>query len=1018
MLGMSDRLSAEFLAWERRGRGFQVWEYPVELEPAFKPFPFHGYAATAPADDGRKPTFLSSLVRRASQRLAPPLPDAASDPREDAAPAELSRGELVELHAHVPDGWKGGARHAEFLRSLSVSVAPIAFEVVGTSEKIVLQFAVHPRDERLFRRQFEAFFPDAALAPASRFLESAWNGVGEGHVAAVEFGLGKEFMVPFEATGGEPYVGLMGALSELGPGEVAVFQTIFAPASSPWGDSALRSVSRGDGGALFRNAPELLAGAQKKFSSAPWAAVVRVAVKTVDVNRTWEVACNVAGALGAYGAARGNHLVPLENESYPSDAHERDVLLRQTRRSGMILSLEEVAGFAHLPGAEARSPRLRSAEKTREAPARVREGSGVVLGENTHYGASAPVFLSNEDRVRHMHVVGVSGTGKSSLFYNLAMQDVERGEGVTVIDPHGDLVDRILGAIPESRIGDVVVFDPSDETHVVGLNILSAHSDWEKGLLAADLVSVFRRLSTSWGDQLNSVLHNAILAFLESERGGTLIDLRRFLLEPAFRREFLKTVRDPNVSYYWEKAFPQLSGGKSIGPVITRLDTFLGPRPIREMVAQAKNSLDLGDVLDSGKILLARLPIGIIGEDSAYLLGSLLVAKMQSEAMSRQRKSASARRDHFLFADEFHNFLTPSIAACLSGVRKYRLGLVLGHQEMWQVERETGIASALSNAFTRVVFRVGDKDSRNLEGGFSSFEARDLQNLETGCAICRVERSDCDFNLTVPMPKYPPQATAAARAREVVAASRLKYSTLRSELPQAGEAIPSSVILPEKIETPVVLSEPQPSETPPAPAPVEIKMEPITPARKQTVPSASSTDLGKGGAQHKAVQDRVKEEAEKIGFRVVVEKRIDAGSIDLVLSRDGVDIACEVTVTNTIDYEVGNVSKCIRAGFGKVAVVGVSEDKLAKLSAAVANSLGAEKAKLVGLFLPDAFIEHLRALPKLSSPAAEVPRTRGGRVVRRTFTPVSEAEAKTKESEALRIMSEMMQKKKSSERKK
>src|SRR6266705_2517525 len=206
----------------------------------------------------------------------------------------------------------------------------------------------------------------------------------------------------------------------------------------------------------------------------------------------------------------------------------------------------------------------------------------------------AEVRLTKEQRVRHTHIIGVSGTGKSTLLFNLIRQDIENGEGVAVFDPHGDLVDKVLGIIPDHRINDVVLVDPSDEQFSIGFNILSAHSDLEKNLLASDLISVFERLSTSWGDQMGSVLQNAILAFLESDQGGTLSDLRRFLIDPAYRNKFLETVRDPEIVYYWRKAFTLLSGNKSIGSVLTRLDTFLSPKPIRYMVSQPVNRLDFG----------------------------------------------------------------------------------------------------------------------------------------------------------------------------------------------------------------------------------------------------------------------------------------------------------------------------------------------------------------------------------------------------------------------------------------
>jgi hypothetical protein len=364
----------------------------------------------------------------------------------------------------------------------------------------------------------------------------------------------------------------------------------------------------------------------------------------------------------------------------------------------------------------------------------------------------------------------------------LIHQDIANGAGVAVIDPHGDLVNRILGSIPENRIGDVVLFDPTDEDFSVGFNILAAHSDVEKTLLASDLVSVFRRLSSSWGDQLNSVLNNAILAFLESDRGGTLSDLQRFLIDASYRNEFLESVHDPDIVYYWRKAFPQLGGNKSIGSVLTRLNEFLIPKPIRYMVSQRENKVDLNQVMDQGKILLARLSKGLIGDKNAFLLGSLLVSKFQQLAMSRQRVAAENRRDFWLYLDEFQNFITPSMAEILTGTRKYHLGLVLAHHYLSQLREDSDVASAvMTNPYTRVCFRVGSDDARKLADTFASFDADDLQNLRRGEAVVRVERRDQDFNLTVPLPPLPGKDALAVQAR-VIEASRIKYGTPRTEI--------------------------------------------------------------------------------------------------------------------------------------------------------------------------------------------------------------------------------------------
>ena len=656
------------------------------------------------------------------------------------------------------------------------------------------------------------------------------------------------------------------------------------------------------------------------------------------------------------------------------------------------------------------------------APAIVRNATGLLLGNNVHIGQSVAVRLSPEQRVRHTHIIGASGTGKSTLLFNLIRQDIEQGDGVAALDPHGDLVDRVLSIIPENRIGDVVLVDPSDTEYPIGFNILSAHSELEKNLLASDLVSVFRRLSTSWGDQMDIVLRNAILAFLESTAGGTLSDLRRFLIEPNFRNQFLATVRDPEVVYYWQKVFPHLSGSKSIGPVLTRLQTLLSQKSIRLMVSQPENRLDFAEIMDSGKIFLAKLPQGLMGTEDSYLFGTLLVSKFQQLAMSRQAQQMSLRRDFWLYIDEFDNFITPSMAEILKGARKYRLGLTLAHHELHQLQRNADVASAvMSHPATRIVFRVGDEDAKKLAEGFSVFTAQDLKNLEVGQAIACVERSDFDFNLSVPMPPKVGEEEGAQRRQKVITASREKYGTPRAQVEAAllraweGER-PIEKVTPKPS---TVEDRPLPSDQAPASILVPTPPPPPLVTPSDTKPStvsgrkASKTpaDLGRGGAQHKAIQQRIKQAAEKLGFRSVIEKQIPEGSVDLLLERPDQTFACEISITTTIDHEVGNVAKCLKTGFANVAVICLDAERLKKIEAAIAGSLGHELAARVIYCEPDQFIARLQTLHPQVPKAPEAPETRRGYRIKRSVTNLTPEEQKQREEAAIRSIAEVMQRK-------
>lgn len=1001
MEGVSQRRSAEFYEWEARCRGFRVWPYPVEVEPPFAP---PRQRAPAPfVDAGRKQTALSGFLRRASDRLAPPPVAAPAEPDPEEAPSPFERGEVAELQARLPQGVRsdfGG--FAALFSAVSVAAQPLAFEVVATEDRIVAQFAASPRDAGLVTRQLAAHFPEVPIRPEAGFLARAWGEPGAGAAGILEFGLGKEAAIPFQQPRGEPLVALLGALDGLAEGEAAVLQVIFSPARAPWARALEWATSHADGSPLFVNGPELPQGARAKAAQPLFAAVVRLAVRTEDYARTWDIACDAAGALGAYGSAAGNELIPLRNDQYPLDAHEADLLLRQTRRSGMILSAPELAAFAHFPGSEAKSPKLRKAEpKTKPAPERLTDGDGVRIGTNEHHGEGRAVYLSDEDRVRHCLFVGASGTGKSTLLFNLAREAIERGEGLTLIEPHGDLADRVLAAVPPARRSDVILLDPADGEHVVPFNPLSASSDAERSVIASDMVAVFRRLSSAWGDQLNSVLSNALLAFLENDRGGTLHDVRRFLIEPKFREEVLRTVRDPDIEYYWKSAFPLLSGNKSVGPIITRLDSFLGWKPIRYMVSHGESRVDFREVMDSGKILVARLSQGAIGKDNAHLLGSLIVAKMQAEAMSRQRMDEAARRLHWLMIDECSNFLTPSLTDSLTGARKYRLAVLLATQGLAGFGRDPELESAVMGAHVRVAFRVGDADARALEKGFSGFDSADLQSLPTGRAVCRVGPRDADFNLAVDPPRYPGADDASAAREAAAAASRGRYAVPRAEV----EAKMRATLTPRPQPSP--LASGPATEQAAAPPPTVSSTPPPAPRPPEPLP-----DLGKGGEQHRAIQERIKEAAEALGFRAEVEKPVagGAGQVDLVLTRGSRSIACEVSVTTTLDHEVGNVSKCLKAGFARVAVVSPSAEKLAKLRAAVENSLGAESAARASFHLPDAFIEHLKGIRDAEPQAAAPRKTRGGRTVKTAFVALAPDEARAREESAYQIIADEMRK--------
>ena len=372
------------------------------------------------------------------------------------------------------------------------------------------------------------------------------------------------------------------------------------------------------------------------------------------------------------------------------------------------------------------------------------------------------------------------------------------------------------------------------------------------------------------------------------------------------------------------------------------------------MVCQKESRLDIGRVMNDGKILLVKLSQGAVGEENAYLLGTFLVSKIQQMAMARQEIEESKRRPFYLYVDEFHNFATPSMAAILSGARKYRLGLVLAHQELRQLGRDDEVASAvLSNPHTRICFRLGDADAKRLAEGFASFTAQDLQNLGIGEAICRVERAEHDFNLRTRPLAEPDAAVARERRGAVLDASRKAYGTPKADVEAA--------LMQDLGDRPAT---PPPRRTPERASPKPEESRAASPAGEQP-PS------GRGSAQHKYLQQLIERWGESHGYEVVIEKPVldGLGSVDVVLTKKGSPpVACEISVTTTAEHEVANAQKCLAAGYEHVLMIAPDKKALERVKAAVASGLNANQRKRVQVATPEQVFASIAALEVRTAP--------------------------------------------------
>lgn len=915
----SEILTRQFYAWELLGRGWLHAEAPVELEPTFTPFFGHFISPKQFVDDGLRHTLVSKLI---SVFTAKPKANAA-----DTFPEVL-----YELYPYTVDeprtvfeivfqkGQAVSLQSTQLLSMLIYCTNAISFEIVATATTITLQFTAHRSDARYVYSQLSMYCKGVSIRQKEADEQSLVSPIQP--FATVDFGLREEYTRPLSGQPQGILPGLFSLMSTLEGEEKMIYQVLFNGVVNPWQGSIIKAVSDTKGGSFFANAPEMLPLAKEKISAPLCTATVRLITQSHSVDAAMTLLQPLSFALTTNTKSPANSLTPLTDDSYPAQERAEDIICRESHRAGMIVNIKELSALVQLPDTNVLHPKCYSgSRKTKEAPS----GSGIhstSLGVNVHNGQSVEVSQSPELRVLHTHVIGATGAGKSTLLHSMICQDIANGEGLAVFDPQGDLIDSILSCIPKERMADVILIDPADAEYPVGCNIIKAHSDIEKEVLASDLVASFKRFSTSWGDQMNAVLSNAVLALLESPKEQTLFDLRRFLVEKAFRESVLADITDPTIRYYWQKEYPLLKTN-SIGPILTRLDSFLRPRSIRNMVAQTK-SIDFDRALNEKKILLIKLSQGLIGTENSYLLGSFLVSKIHQTALARQRQST--RTPFYVYIDEFHQFITPSLSEIITGARKYQLGLILAHQDLQQVQRADAelLHSILSNCGTRVCFRLGDADAKRMAEGFAHFEATDLQNLKRGEAIMRFERPEQDFSLdTTVFEKEDKQYTAIA---DVIAHSRQAYAVKREDV--EGYLLKTLSLEPVKEPQREILHQPQEPKK-------KIKEEYIAPVVSQQEQEIlkQETIRKKQITQHRYIQQLIKKVAESKGWKATIEMQVqhNTGAIDVVLEKQHAAIAVEVSHTTDANWELHNIQKCIAAGYQNIFVCVMEAEAKEKL---------------------------------------------------------------------------------------
>ena len=459
------------------------------------------------------------------------------------------------------------------------------------------------------------------------------------------------------------------------------------------------------------------------------------------------------------------------------------------KRNQIIVNTEEAASLFHFPLPSSETPNiLWLNSKQASAPVDM-PSEGLILGHNFYRGQDTVVRIKKEDRRRHVYIIGKSGVGKSALISNMVLQDMRAGEGVCVIDPHGDLVDAALSNVPEERMDDVIYFDPSDTSRPMGLNMLEYKLDEQKDFAVQEMIAIFMKLfpPEMIGPMFEHNMRNVMLTLMaDKEHPGTIVDIPRMFTDQEYQKYKVAKLTDPAVKSFWEDEMAKTSDfhkSEMLGYLISKVGRFVENDMMRNIIGQPKSAFDFRDVMDNKKILLINLAKGKTGEVNSSLLGLIIVSKLQMAAMARANLPEEQRNDFYLYIDEFQNFVTDSIATILSEARKYRLDLTIAHQYVGQLvqDQKTQIRDAVfGNAGTMISFKIGVEDAETIAKEFEPvFNEYDVINIEKYQAYIKLLIDNTPAK-PFQMQTYAPVVGEIDKSNKIKEHSRLKYGVEKS----------------------------------------------------------------------------------------------------------------------------------------------------------------------------------------------------------------------------------------------
>ena len=669
-----------------------------------------------------------------------------------------------------------------------------SFEVVA-SQKLISFYATAPRNmSRYLEQQIQAHYPEAVMEEVEDY--NIFNPQGEAVAGFLK--VSREFIFPFKTykkQEADPMNSIINVLSKLDKNEGIAIQYIVRSARAGWHRRASEVVRKAyqknsvsealasswlnkiffvlsdlakaanpkspehnrdkieNPKRLTAMEEEMLKGIEEKNSKAGLNVNLRIIVSAKNSGKARSYLNNIASAFSQYNYYEYGNSFKSKISATNQKKLLNDFIYRNFEQNrSFLLNTEELASMFHFPLKGAETPNiLWLTAKHASAPSNIPE-EGISLGKNIYRGVAKDICVKRDDRRRHTYIIGKSGVGKSVLLAGMAVQDIVNGEGVCVIDPHGDLIHDIISRIPPERAEDVILFAPADTERPLALNLLEYDSRYpeQKTFVINEMIKIFDKLydlKATGGPIFEQYMRNAMLLIMDDpESGSTLMEIPKVLADANFRNMKLKKCKDPTVVDFWRKEAEKAGGDAALANVVpyvtSKLTSFISNDTMRPIIGQQKSSFNLRDIMDKQKILLVDLSKGRVGEINAHLLGMILVGKILMSALSRTDIPKEQRKDFYLYIDEFQNFTTDSICSILSEARKYNLNLIMAHQYLGQLvkNQDTSIKDAVfGNVGTWMLFKIGSEDAEIMEKEFAPvFNKYDLINIEKYTAYVKL----------------------------------------------------------------------------------------------------------------------------------------------------------------------------------------------------------------------------------------------------------------------------------------